>query len=67
MGRQKSFNPNTKSGRRNIRNQYYENYAKKTPAEKAEHDSDVNSVKFIFFIIVMMIAIIIITLGGKIK
>lgn len=67
MGRQKSYNPNTKSGRRNIRNQYYENYAKKTPEEKAEHDSDVAIARFIIFIVFMIIAFIIIASGGKVK
>jgi hypothetical protein len=31
MGRRRSYNPNTKAGRRNIRQQYYENYEKRHP------------------------------------
>jgi hypothetical protein len=66
MGR-KSYNPNTKSGRRNLRNQYHENYNKKTPQEKHEHDSDVIMVRVILFVVAIIVCLIIIALGGKIK
>ena len=66
MGRQKSYNPNSKSGRRNIRNQYYENHAKRTPAEKAEHESDVAMIRFVFFIVFVIVCFFVIALGGRV-
>jgi hypothetical protein len=67
MSRRKSYNPNSRAGRRNYRNQYYENYAKKSPEEKAKHDSDVAVIRFFLFIIFMIICIIVVALGGKIR
>lgn len=67
MGRPRTYNPNTKAGRRNIRQQYYENYEKKTPEEKAEHDQSVFIGRFILFIIAIIVCVIIIASGGKVK
>jgi hypothetical protein len=66
MGR-KSYNPNTKSGRRNIRNQYHENYPNKTPEEKEKHDAQVRIGRIILLIVAIIVCFIIIAMGGKIK
>jgi hypothetical protein len=67
MGRPRSYNPNTKAGCRNIRQQYYENYEKKTPQQKSEHDSSVFLGRFILFVIVIIACLIIVANGGRIK
>lgn len=67
MARPRSYNPNTKAGRRNIRNQYYENYENKTPEERESHDQSVFIGRLVLFIIAIIVCLIIIAMGGKIK
>jgi hypothetical protein len=63
----KSYNVNTKSGRRNIRNKYQNDYNNKTPKEKDELDEMIFWGRVILFIVAMAICIAIIAFGGKIN
>lgn len=63
----RNYNPNRRSGRRNIRDRNQWEYEQMTPEQKMERDSRNNGCQFVFFIIVMIIALIVIAMGGKIK
>lgn len=63
----KSYNVNTKSGRRNIRNKYQNNYNNKSPNEKDELDEMIFWGRVVLFIVAMAICIAIIAFGGKIN
>lgn len=63
----KSYNVNTKSGRRNIRNKYQNNYNDKSPKEKEELDEMIFWGRVVLFIVAMAICIVIIAFGGKIN
>lgn len=67
MGRPKSYNPNTKSGRKNIREAYSINYQNKTKEEKEELDNSILIGRIILFIVAMAICFFIVVNGGKIK
>lgn len=51
MNQRKPYNPNTKYGRKKLREQYYQNYNNMTSDEKSEH----NSLVFIFTIIAIIL------------
>jgi len=63
----KSYNVNTKSGRRNIRNKYQNDYNNKSPNEKDELDEMIFWGRVVLFIVAMAICIAIIAFGGKIN
>lgn len=63
----KSYNVNTKSGRRNIRNKYQNDYNNKNPKEKDELDEMIFWGRVVLFIVAMVICIAIIAFGGKIN
>lgn len=63
----KSYNVNTKSGRRNIRNKYQNDYNNKSPKEKDELDEMIFWGRIVLFIVAMAICIAIIAFGGKIN
>ena len=63
----KSYNVNTKSGRRNIRNKYQNDYNNKSPNEKDELDEIIFWGRVVLFIVAMAICIAIIAFGGKIN
>lgn len=65
--RKKSYNVNAKSGRRNIRNKYQNDYNNKSPKEKEELDGMIFWGRVVLFIIAMAICIAIIVFGGKIN
>lgn len=55
MAQRKPYNPNTKYGRRKLRNQAHYNYVNGTP----EYRKDVDNMTAVFWIVVIIIAIII--------
>lgn len=63
----KSYNVNTKSGRRNIRNKYQNDYNNKSPNEKDELDEMIFWGRVLLFIVAMAICIAIIAFGGNIN
>lgn len=63
----KSYNVNTKSGRRNIRNKYQNDYNNKSPKEKDELDEMIFWGRVVLFIVAMAICVAIIAFGGKIN
>ena len=63
----KSYNVNTKSGRRNIRNKYQNDYNNKSPNEKDELDEMIFWGRVVLFIVAMAICIAIIAFEGKIN
>lgn len=63
----KSYNVNTKSGRKNIRNKYQNDYNNKSPKEKDELDEMIFWGRVVLFIVAMAICIAIIAFGGKIN
>lgn len=63
----KSYNVNTQSGRRNIRNKYQNDYNNKTPKEKDELDEMIFWGRVVLFIVAMAICVAIIAFGGKIN
>lgn len=63
----KSYNVNTKSGRRNIRNKYQNDYNNKSPKEKDELDEMIFWGRVVLFIVAMAICIAIIAFGGEIN
>ena len=63
----KSYNVNTKSGRRNIRIKYQNDYNNKSPKEKDEFDEMIFWGRVVLFIVAMAICIAIIAFGGKIN
>ena len=63
----KSYNVNTKSGRKNIRNKYQNDYQNKSPKEKNELDEMIFWGRAILFVIAMVVCILIVAFGGKIN
>lgn len=63
----KPYNVNTKSGRRNIRNKYHNDYNNKSPKEKDELDEMIFLGRVLLFIVAVAICIAIIAFGGKIN
>ena len=63
----KSYNVNTKSGRRNIRNKYQNDYNNKSPKEKDELNEIIFWGRVVLFAVAMTICIAIIAFGGKIN
>lgn len=67
MPRGKPFNPNTKYGRRKIREDFQRRYEAMSPKERSELDGDVLWGRLVLFLIVIIVCIIIVANGGKIK
>ena len=63
----KSYNVNTKSGRKNIRNKYQNDYQNKNSKEKNELDEMIFWGRAILFIIAIVVCILIIAFEGKIN
>ncbi len=63
----KSYNVNTKSGRKNIRNKYQNDYQNKSPKEKNELDEMIFWGRAILFVIAMVVCVLIVAFGGKIN
>jgi hypothetical protein len=62
-----SYNPNSKYGRRRNREALQERYNAMTPDQKKEWNKGLNQWRFALFVIVMVVCLIVIALGGKIK
>lgn len=61
MAQRKPFNPNTKYGRKKIREQYYENYNSMSSKEKDNHNS---LVIFLTIISIIVFGGLILLIGG---
>lgn len=61
------YNPNSKYGKRKMREEFWRNYELKSQKEKDELNRDVNIAKFILFVIILIVSFIIIVSGGKIR
>ena len=59
MGQRKPYNPNTKYGRRKLRDEYYQNYNNMNSNEKSEHDWRVFVITLITIIVFGGIAFLI--------
>lgn len=62
MAQNKPYNPNTKYGRKKLREQAAQNYANMTPEQKAEHDSMGCAV---LIILALIMCLIIFLAGGN--
>lgn len=67
MPQRKPYNPNTAYGRKKIREEFQRRYANMSEQEKKEFDKMNNTGQFIWFVIAIIICIIVIALGGKIR
>ncbi len=62
MAQRKPYNPNTKYGRKKLREQSHEHYSSLNESEKSEYDAT----KFIFYLILIIVfAGLIFLLGGS--
>lgn len=72
MAQRKPYNPHTAYGRRKIREQQdrerQERWDKMTPAERVEHEKEMNKIKFqvglFFFVLFIIVSALIILIGG---
>jgi len=64
MGQYRQYNPNTKYGRRKMREQAYNNIANYTPEEKKEYNKISIGLGFALFVICIIISILIFIISG---
>lgn len=60
----KQYNPNTKYGRRKMREQAYNNIANYTPEEKAEYNKIQFGMGLVFFVIFIIVCVLIVVISG---
>jgi len=64
MRQYKQYNPNTKYGRRKMREQAYNNIANYTPEEKEEYNKIKFGMGLTFFVIFIIICVLIFVIAG---
>ncbi|CAL2101438.1 protein of unknown function [Tenacibaculum sp. 190130A14a] len=60
-------NPNTQYGRRKNREEAFNRYRNLKGKEKEEYDKIYNTIYIIFFVLVVIIGFVVISMGGELK